>query len=326
MLIYSPDGATKELTAAQQKSPRTALAAARRAKGFLWIGLVDPTESDLAPFVEAFALHPLAVNDAVTGRQQPKIQTYGDMLFIVMWTLTEKRRSDAITVGGVFMFVSDDLFITVQRDAGSDLLDIPHILTGFETPLADGATGAMYGLMTHVGSSYSDLASDVEKELEKLEHDVFDQKSTEDGSRIYRVRQKIGKLERATASIAASLRTSSDHLDSMVVDHADLAPYIRDLIDDFTGTSQLVADQQSSLDGVISSHENNVASKQNVDTRKISAFAALLAVPTVLAGLYGMNFKNLPGVSWAFGWEAVVAAILVCDAILWVGFRRRHWL
>jgi len=95
---------------------------------------------------------------------------------------------------------------------------------------------------------------------------------------------------------------------------------------DLAATAQLVSDQGIALDGVVSSHESNISNQQNDDTRKISAFAALLSVPTVLAGLFGMNFKNLPGVSWTYGWEALIAVVVILDVLMFINFKRRHWL
>jgi magnesium transporter len=124
------------------------------------------------------------------------------------------------------------------------------------------------------------------------------------------------------SSLAKALETSKDRVGKLTVGSKRLEPYLLDLL---AGTAQLVSDQGSALDGVVSTHENNVASHQNIDTRKISAFAALLSVPAVLAGLLGMNFKNLPGVDWTYGWEALAASVLIIDAAIFVNFKRRHW-
>lgn len=326
MISYGKSSAPKPLTAAQRKNPRAATLAAKRAGGFVWIGLEDPDAKEMGELAEALGLHPLPVADAVTGKQQPKIQSFDDHLFVVLWALMNPGIDKPVTVGEVFVFVRDGMLLTVQRNAGKQPLEIEKIFRGVETQLAEGAVGGLYGIMSHVSAGYTETASDVEKELEKIETQVFDNHRKESGERIYRLRQQIGKLQRAVSSLASALEASKDHLGALVVGHEKLEPYLRDLLDDLSGTGQLVSDQGAALDGVLSSHENNVASQQNDDTRKISAFAALLSVPTVLAGLYGMNFKNLPGVRWSFGWLAVVVAVLVLDAIMFVNFKKRHWL
>jgi magnesium transporter len=296
-VAYSASGTPKALTAAAQKSPMTAIAATAKAKGFVWIGLEDPDEPEMRTLADQLGLHPLATIDAITGKQQPKIQSFDEHLFIVMWILRETSKRK-LEVGSLFLFVRDGLLVTVQRDMGKHPLVIEDILEATETSLKAGAVGGMYGLMANVTNTYSDLASDVEGDLEDLERQVFDSATTEDGEKIYHLRQQIGKLQRAVSSLAKALETSRDRVSKLAVGNKVLEPYLRDLLDDLAGTAQLVSDQQSALDGVVSSHENNVASQQTIDTRKISAIAALLSVPAVLAGLAGMNFKNLPGETW----------------------------
>ena len=242
-----------------------------------------------------------------------------------MWLL-HKTRSSRLSVGELFLFVRDGLLVTVQRNMARHPLDIAEILDATETSLEAGAVGGLYGIMANVANNYSDLASEVEKDLERLEQQVFNQDEEDDAAKMYRLRQELGKLQRAVSSMAKALETSRDRVDELAVGNKALAPYLRDLLDDLAGTAQLVTEQGIALDGVVASHENNVASRQNDDTRKISAFAALLSVPTVLAGLFGMNFKNLPGVSWTYGWEALLAVVVVIDVAMFINFKRRHWL
>jgi magnesium transporter len=325
MVTFYQKGDPQPLSKTARASIKPAIAAAKRTGGFVWIGLEDPDEKEMAELTDQIGLHPLAVLDATTGKQQPKIQSFDEHLFVVMWLLHELR-SGQLEVGELFLFVREGMLVTVQREMGSHSLDIRQILTTAETPVATGPVGGLYGIMTDVSNTYSDLASDVEHDLERLETDVFDQNKVEDGAKIYRLRQKLGKMQRAVSSLAKALETSKERVGDLAVGNKALEPYLQDLLDDLAGTAQLVSDQGVALDGVVSSHENNVASRQNDDTRKISAFAALLSVPTVLAGLFGMNFKNLPGVNWVFGWEALAALIVVLDIVMYVNFKRRHWL
>jgi magnesium transporter len=325
VITFHDNNAPKPLSKAARKSLAAPIAAAKRAGGFLWIGLEDPDEKEMKALAEQLGLHPLATLDATNGKQQPKIQSYDEHLFVVMWLLHESRAS-RLSVGELFLFVREGLLVTVQRDMSTHPLDIPTILDATETSLSSGSVGGLYGVMANVANTYSDLSSEVEKDLEHLERQVFDEHKADDSARIYRLRQELGKLQRAVSSMAKALETSRDRVDKLAVGNRVIEPYLRDLLDDLAGTAQLVSDQGSALDGVVSSHENNVASQQNDDTRKISAFAALLSVPTVLAGLYGMNFKNLPGVNWGFGWETLLAVVIVLDVLMFINFKRRHWL
>lgn len=116
------------------------------------------------------------------------------------------------------------------------------------------------------------------------------------------------------------------HLEADTVGTDQIVPYLHDLLDDAAGTAALINNQSRALDAILSSHENNVAARQNKDMRTISAVAAMLAVPTLVAGFYGMNFKNIPLVQWQFGWLVISVAIVVIDVVIYVLFRRRHWL
>jgi magnesium transporter len=185
---------------------------------------------------------------------------------------------------------------------------------------------AVYEVMANIARGYTEVSSVIEKELEALEAQVFDEDQKDDSKRIYALRKQIGKVNRAVSGISTSLANARAHFDKLSIGNERVGVYFQDLIDDLTGTDQLTTDQNSALDGVISTHENSVASQQNTDARKISAIAALVAVPAVVAGLFGMNFKNLPAVSWAFGWELSVVIILAFDLCAFLFFRRRRWL
>ena len=128
------------------------------------------------------------------------------------------------------------------------------------------------------------------------------------------------------SSLARSLESSREHFASVSVAGHEVEPYVRDLLDRLTGTAEVLRDQSSTLDAVVASHENNAASRQNDDTRRISAIAALLSVPALTAGIYGMNFQDLPLVDTALGWAYVVGAAVLIDAVAIVLFRRRGWL
>ena len=155
---------------------------------------------------------------------------------------------------------------------------------------------------------------------------LVEPEEAEDHRRIYKIRKDIGRVDRAVSSIAAALRESTDHLESLTVGNEHIVPYLHDLLDDAAGTAALINNQSKALDAILSSHENNVAARQNKDMRTISAFAALLALPTLIAGVYGMNFKNIPLVQWQYGWVAIGVAMVIVDIVIYVMFKRRNWL
>jgi magnesium transporter len=326
MRLYDAKGVGAELTAAKQKSPAAAVTAAARAGGFLWVGLTNPSEKLMVEVGKTFDLHPLAVADAASGKQQPKVQNYTQHLFVVMWALMYKKATQDIEIGETFIFAKAGLILTVERHDPHFTVNMKDVFDKPVEPLTGGVMSAVYETMANISRGYTEVSSAIEKELEELETQVFDESVDDEPQRIYALRKKIGKVNRAVSGIAVALSNASDHFDKLAVGNPSLGEYFRDLVDDLAGTDQLTTDQNSALDGVIATHENSVASQQNKDARKISAFAALLAIPAVIAGLFGMNFKNLPSVSWVYGWELSVVIILALDAWAFISFKRRHWL
>ena len=326
-LTFAPDGLYTELSPSQQDDPAAAVSAAKRAKGFVWLNLVNPDEAQMRELAAQLGLHPLAAADAGLGRQQPKVQSYTQHLFVVIWTLLYSDPGSSVGVGETYFFLRSNLLLTVQRtsDKRRTPQDLRAIVDSPDRP-GDSLMAVAYSFMAAAVDDYTEVANALEDELEKLEKQVFDNDIDEDSRRIYLLRRKVAKVGRAVSSLSTALQASRERFSEFTVDDENVEPYLRDLLDDVVGTAALTADQNSALDGLVSTHENNVASRQNVDTRKISAFAALLAIPAVVAGLYGMNFKNLPGVNWTFGWVVVVVAIIVLDGCAAIVFKRRHWI
>lgn len=316
----------EELSAEQLTDIPKAIAGLKRRGGFIWLHLVDPDEATIDEARDILGIHPLAAADVVSGRQQPKVQKFDEHLFVLLWHLLPSKESGELTIGQTFLYIGDGWLLTVQRAEGAELTDLRSLLEEAPEMLRNNAMAAAYTIMADIVDGYAKAAADVETELEELEEQVFDDSTNEDHRRIYKVRKDVGRIDRAVSSIAASLRASTDHLDQLTVDNEQIVPYLHDLLDDAAGTAALLNDQSRALDAVLSSHENNVSARQNKDMRTISAFAALLALPTLIAGIYGMNFKNIPLVQWEFGWVAIGAIIVIVDLIIYTMFKRRRWL
>jgi magnesium transporter len=325
MVTFDGTGSGTPLTDAQRTDLVPVIDAAKRPRDFVWIGLSDPDSDEMAVFADVLGLHPLAVADAVTGKQQPKIQFYKEHLFIVMWAIAHPSELD-VHIDDIFLFVREGLLLTVQRGGGKDRIDIEQTLSTTPVDIRGGVMGGVYAIMADVAAGYTEFTSDMEIELQEVEAQVFDQETRDDAQRIYRLRQHVAKIARAAGGLATALKASRDHFTELSVGNESVAPYLNDLLDDLLGTDQLLKDQVQSLDAVVSTHENNVARQQNSDTRKISALAALLSIPAIFAGIFGMNFKNLPGVTWTYGWEALLLVVIVIDGFLFWSFKRRHWI
>ena len=303
-----------------------ALESTKQRGGFVWLHLVDPDEATIDDARDTLGIHPLAVADVVSGRQQPKVQKFDEHLFVLLWHLKPGEDGHGLSIGQTFLYIGDGWLLTVQRAEGGELTDLRALLERSPEMLRNSAMAAAYTIMADVVDGYAKAAADVEADLEELEEQVFDDSTNEDHRRIYKVRKDVGRIDRAVSSIAASLRESTNHLDRLTVGDERILPYLHDLLDDAAGTAALLNHQSRALDALLSSHENNVSARQNQDMRTISAFAALLAIPSVIAGLYGMNFGNLPLAQWDYGWIAVAATIVIIDVIVYVMFKRRRWL
>lgn len=299
---------------------------AKRHHGFVWLHLVDPEEETVDRARETLGIHPVAAADVVSGRQQPKVQKFAEHLFILLWSILPRGESGDLVLGQTYLYIGDGWLLTVQRGEGGELTDLPRLLGDAPERVRNGAMPAAYTIMADVVDGYAKAAADVESDLESLEEQVFNEGTNEDHRRIYEIRKDIGRIDRAVSSIAAALRESTQHLETLRVGRDEIVPYLHDLLDDAAGTAALINNQSRALDAILSSHENNVAARQNKDMRTISAFAALLALPTLIAGIYGMNFKNIPLVQWQYGWLVVGGAIVVIDVVIYVMFKRRHWL
>jgi magnesium transporter len=295
-------------------------------RGFVWLHLVDPDEDTVKAARETLGIHPTAAADVVSGRQQPKVQKFAEHLFILLWSILREKNSDDLVLGQTYLYIGDGWLITVQRGQGGELTDLPSLLKDAPEAMRDAAMPAAYTIMAEVVDGYAKAAADAETHLQELEEQVFNDATQEDHRRIYKVRKDIGRIDRAVSSIAAALRESTSHLEALTVGTEQIVPYLHDLLDDAAGTAALINNQSRALDAVLSSHENNVAARQNKDMRTISSFAALLALPSLIAGLYGMNFKNLPLVHWQYGWMVIAAALVVVDVIIYTMFKRRGWL
>jgi len=300
-----------------------ALTAAETSGNFLWILLDNPDDDAIAHVSELLGLHPVAVVDLRDRHEAPRLQLLPEQLYVTMWDLPEDGHATDRLVT-VTLVASDRWLLTVLRGpADGDRLEAA---LADPTPPARTPVDAALALVTDVARRCAIAATQIEDDLERLEGDVFDPSITEDVRSVYDVRRSIGRIDRAVSGLAAAFEAAEGDLASLAERDPDRGPYLRHLVDHVAGATGVTEDQAKALDAVVSSHESNVSMQQNRDMRTISAFAALLAIPTVIAGLYGMNFPNLPLLQADVGWVVVGGVIIVLDVIAYVVFKRRHWV
>ncbi|KPI16263.1 magnesium and cobalt transport protein CorA [Actinobacteria bacterium OK074] len=308
-----------------------ALADARAVGGFVWIGLYEPTEDEFDLVTAEFGLHPLAVEDALNAHQRPKLEVYDDSLFLVLKPAVYEPDSDAVSTDEVMVFVGDAFVVTVRHGTGSPLGVVRHRLEQEPELLGKGPTAVLYALADATVDHYVDVAAELQTDLEELEAEVFspDGGSRYSASRIYTFKRQIMEFRRATGPLAPPLsRLAGTAPFGVAVPfvHDKARPFFRDVSDHLTRVNESVEGLDRLVSDILSAHLAQTSVRQNDDMRKISAYAAMAAVPTMIAGIYGMNFDHMPELHWLWSYPAVIAVMAVLEVLLLRMFKRRGWL
>lgn len=292
---------------------------------------INPTDAQLDDLAERFDLHPLIIDDLRMGRQQPKFERLGSHLYLSLWDLDADADADADRdapdpISGLALIFDEHRLLLVQQGPRERLRDLDAVLSGTGAVPVTSTISAVYRVLDAVVSDFVELGAGIESELDSVEEEVFDSGVREDYRRIYRLRQRIGQIDRAASGLADAVRSARAEIQSLTESEPALRPYFVHLENDAVGIARLATAEHSGLDAVVSSHESNVSTRQNRDMRTISAYAALLAIPTVVAGVYGMNFKDLPLLHLGLGWLIMIGVMIVADVGIYLLFRRRGWL
>jgi magnesium transporter len=306
------------------------LRVATESGGFVWLGLFEPNEDELGSIAERYGLHPLAVEDAVYAHQRPKLEHYDDALFMVLKTgrYVEHEQltatSEVVDTGEVMVFIGASYVITVRHGEHGGLTDLRGRLEEQPDLLALGPAAVLYAVADLVVDNFVEVATAVEEDVDELEASVFSPERTDDIGRLYQLKRELMQLRRAVSPLEGPLQQLADRQIDVVPD--DMRSYFGDVLDH----AIRVRDQVSSLDELLSSILQASLARtslaDNEDTRKISAWAGIVAVPTAIAGIYGMNFQHMPELSWRYGYPLVLVAILSICVLLYRGFKRNGWL
>lgn len=290
---------------------------------FSWDGYVDPDQGDLSVRLDGLPVHPAAREDALEGGQPPKIEAFDQHLLITAWDIDPGAMGKP---GEIVMLVGRGWLVTVQRGRDHPARDLRPIVRGDDEPSASTPLRAAYRILRAIVHDYVETARAIEDELDAVEAEVFDDSVLEDHERIYRLRRRIGRVDRAVSALTKAIDASPDDLRRHLDEDAAMRSYFQHMRNDLDGLSGLLDTQRLALDAVVSSHESNVSSRQNQDMRTIAAVAALLAIPTVIGGLYGMNFKDMPLLHTPLGWIPVLVFTAALDALAVFLFWKRGWL
>jgi len=291
---------------------------------FVWIGLKEPDPDEFDAVAREFDLHELAVEDAVKAHQRPKIEDYDGTLFIVLKTARYHDDSETVEIGEINLFVGEGFVISVRHGGPSALDEVRHRLEERSDLLRCGPGAVMHAIVDKVVDDYAPVLLGIEDDIEEVEEEVFSHDRTSPTERIYKLKREVLSMHRATQPLIDPLaklaRGDVPHV------HDDITEYFRDVYDHVARANDAVESMREMLNGVLDANIAQVSVRQNEDMRKITAWVAILAVPTSIAGVYGMNFEHMPELEWTFGYPAGLLVILVACTVLYRGFKRAGWL
>jgi magnesium transporter len=295
----------------------------RREGAFAWIGLLEPTEEEFESVRREFGLHELAVEDAIIAHQRPKLEFYGDSLFIVLKTARWIDTDERIELGELLIFVGDGFIVSVRHGEPS-LRDVQLQMEQRPDLLAQGPSAALYAIVDRVVDDYEPVIEELDSAIRETETDVFSPSRSNPAGRIYQLKRAVLDLHTAVGPLAPAVEKLAT-IEHPLIDE-DIRPYFRDIHDHLLRAHGLVEGFRELLTSVLAANLTQASVRQNEDVRKISAWAAIVAVPTLITGIYGMNFEHMPELTWTLGYPfALFIMALVCF-LLYRQFRRVGWL
>jgi magnesium transporter len=292
---------------------------------FVWLGLFEPNRDEMDDVSKTFSLHRLAIEDAVKAHQRPKLERYHEgHLFMVLKTLWYVDAEDAVETGEIAVFLGHNYVVTVRHGEGAGLAMTRKGLEESTAILGHGPFAVLYSICDRVVDTYEKVATELETDVDEVETAVFAAVGTSQSHRIYTLKRELAEFRRAVGPLREPLARFAERQVAGMPREA--AAFFRDVADH----SLRVYEQVESLDSLLTSahdaYQARISTQQNDDMRKISAWVAIAALPTALAGIYGMNFDNMPELRWEFGYPAVLLVMLSFCIMLYILFRRSGWL
>ncbi|MFP4903604.1 magnesium/cobalt transporter CorA [Paraburkholderia sp. BR14261] len=294
---------------------------------FVWVALKDPDAGEMAAMKEEFGLHALAIEDVMNGNQRPKIEEYGDTLFCVLHTLELDDDGEVIT-GQVNVFAGPNFVLSVRHRAQQGFSDVRARCEREPELLREGSGCVLYALMDSVVDRYAPVLETLSGEIEELEDRIFDKHDLA-GSRA--IIEDLYSLKRRLVILAHHVTPLVDAVGKLVGGRipqicVGMQAYYRDVYDHLVRVSNMIDARREMIVTAIQVNLGMISLAENEVTKRLGSFAALFAVPTMIAGIYGMNFEHIPELHFRFGYQICLAAMLVLDIFLFFLFRRINWL
>ncbi|MEU0739673.1 magnesium and cobalt transport protein CorA [Streptomyces sp. NPDC006134] len=299
--------------------------------GFVWLGLHEPTDQEFAGIADLFDLHPLAVEDAIEAHQRPKLERYGETLFAVFKTVCYVEHeeltatSEVVNTGEIMVFVGQDFVVTVRHGRHGSLGPLREDLESDPRQLAKGPSAVLHAIADHVVDDFLSVIDAVQEDIDTVETEVFAEHGARvDPGRIYQLKRELLELKRAVVPLGRPLEELATRPSRVVA--PEIQAYFRDVSDHLLRAAEQIAAFDELLNSILQAHLAQVTVAQNEDMRKITAWAAIIAVPTMVCGTYGMNFDHMPELRWRYGYGLAIGVISLACLALYRGFRRNGWL
>jgi len=324
--------------AVEPRSLRETYEALRQEHGVAWIGLYRPTEEEFASVAEEFELHELAVEDALEAHQRPKIERYGNTLFVVLRPARYLDAPEEVEFGEIHVFVGEDFVVTVRHGEAPALSEVRRRMEADPELLRRGPEAILYAIMDRVVDGYVPVVRGLENDIDEIEVEVFGGNAGV-SRRIYELSREVIEFQRAIKPLPGMLSRLIAGFEKYEVD-PELQRYLRDVqdhairvveqVDGFRELLQNILSVNLTLVGLQQNEEvkslSEAAVQQNDEVKKISAWAAILFAPTLVGTVYGMNFDHMPELHWTLGYPLALALMLLVSVSLYLVFKRRGWL
>jgi magnesium transporter len=291
---------------------------------FVWIGLHEPSPDEFDAVVKEFGLHHLAVEDALHAHQRPKLERYDETLFIVLKTARYVDPQEVVELGQVVLFIGEGFVVSVRHGQSTALSSVRSSLQAHPDMLRHGPSAVIHAVLDRVVDDYLEVLHGLETDIDEIEQAVFSSSGRNHAERIYKLKREVLEFRRAVAPLAEPLtQLQSGALPCIA---GDISPYFRDVSDHLTRATEQIEAFDVLLTSALNANLASVGVRQNEDMRKISAWVAIMAVPTMIAGIYGMNFDHMPELEQVWGYPAVLALMVTSCLVLYRAFKRNDWL
>ncbi|WP_292776790.1 magnesium/cobalt transporter CorA [Microbacterium sp. UBA6741] len=308
------------------------------AGGIAWIGLYRPSPEEVASVAREFDLHPLAVEDALSGHQRSKVERYGDTLFAVLRPARYRDEQESIEFGELHLFVGPDFVVTIRHAESPNLAAVRARMEANPELLAMGPEAVLYAILDEVVDEYTPVLAGLENDIDEIESQLFEE-NTDATQRIYDLGREVIDFQRATQPLSGMLEALLRGSDKYQVTE-ELQRYLRDVLDhtlrvsDRATTFRTVLDNALTVESTIVARRQNeemrrmteLSIRQNDEVKKISGWAAILFAPTLVGTIYGMNFDHMPELHWLLGYPMAVGMMIALGFGLYAAFKRKGWL